>query len=82
MHQFNHFSKLVKAAFAQRRKTIRNNLKDIAADSDLAAAGINPQDRAEHIAPEAYVVLSNHLVGKATWKNNLETNHDSIQKCT
>ncbi len=63
---FNHFSKLVKAAFAQRRKTIRNNLKDIAADSDLAAAGINPQDRAEHIAPEAYVVLSNHLVGKAT----------------
>lgn len=62
---FEHFSKLVKAAFHQRRKTIRNNLKDIATDEDLQAVGINPQDRAEHIAPELYVALSNHLSAKA-----------------
>lgn len=62
---FEHFAKLVKAAFHQRRKTIRNNLKDIAADEDLQAADINPQDRAEHITPEKYVALSNYLVDKA-----------------
>lgn len=59
---FDHFAKLVKQAFAQRRKTIRNNLKGMAADEDLQAVGINPQDRAEHIAPEKYVALSNYLI--------------------
>ena len=62
---FAHFAKLVKLAFHQRRKTIRNNLKELAADEDLQAVGINPQDRAEHIAPEKYVELSNYLVQKA-----------------
>lgn len=62
---FEHFSKVVKAAFHQRRKTIRNNLKDMATDEDLQAVGINPQDRAEHIAPELYVALSNRLSAKA-----------------
>ncbi|MDO4906432.1 16S rRNA (adenine(1518)-N(6)/adenine(1519)-N(6))-dimethyltransferase RsmA [Neisseria sp.] len=62
---FGHFAKLVKQAFAQRRKTIRNNLKGMAADEDLQAVGINPQDRAEHIAPELYVKLSNYLVKQA-----------------
>ncbi len=64
-HDFGHFSALVKQAFHQRRKTIRNNLKDWADDDDLAAVGISPQDRAEHIAPEQYVALSNYLAGKA-----------------
>jgi len=62
---FDHFAKLVKAAFHQRRKTIRNNLKELASDGDLQAAGINPQDRPEHIAPEKYVGLSNYLLRKA-----------------
>ncbi|HEZ3965791.1 TPA: 16S rRNA (adenine(1518)-N(6)/adenine(1519)-N(6))-dimethyltransferase RsmA, partial [Neisseria meningitidis] len=62
---FEHFAKLVKLAFHQRRKTIRNNLKELAGDDDLQAVGINPQDRAEHIAPEKYVALSNYLAGKA-----------------
>ena len=62
---FEHFAKLVKLAFHQRRKTIRNNLKELAGDDDLQAVGINPQDRAEHIAAEKYVALSNYLVQKA-----------------
>ncbi|MCF7521740.1 16S rRNA (adenine(1518)-N(6)/adenine(1519)-N(6))-dimethyltransferase RsmA [Neisseria sp. ZJ106] len=62
---FEHFAKLVKQAFHQRRKTIRNNLKDCAGDEDLVAVGIDPQQRAEEIAPETYVELSNYLVGKA-----------------
>ncbi|MGF6148037.1 Ribosomal RNA small subunit methyltransferase A [Kingella potus] len=62
---FAHFAKLVKAAFHQRRKTIRNNLKGLAHDNALQAAGIDPQERPEHIAPEKYVVLSNLLIQKA-----------------
>ena len=31
---FEHFAKLVKLAFHQRRKTIRNNLKELAGDDD------------------------------------------------
>ena len=39
---FEHFAKLVKLAFHQRRKTIRNNLKELAGDEDLQAVGISP----------------------------------------
>lgn len=61
---FKHFSDLVREAFHQRRKTIRNNLKNIATDDDLQAVGIAPQQRAEEIAPEIYVNLSNYLINK------------------
>ena len=60
---FEHFAKLVKLAFHQRRKTIRNNLKELAGDEVLWAVGISPQDR-RNIAPEKYVELSNYLVRK------------------
>ena len=63
---FEQFAALVKQAFHQRRKTIRNNLKDLADDNDLQAAGISPQERAEHIAPEKYVALANLLAQKAS----------------
>ena len=63
---FEQFAALVKQAFHQRRKTIRNNLKGLAGDNDLQAAGINPQERAEHIAPEKYVALANLLAQKAS----------------
>ena len=56
----------MKQAFHQRRKTIRNNLKGLADDNDLQAAGISPQERAEHIAPEKYVALANLLAQKAS----------------
>ena len=62
---FEQFAALVKQAFHQRRKTIRNNLKGLAGDDDLQAAGISPQERAEHIAPEKYVALANLLAQKA-----------------
>ncbi len=59
---FGHFSRLVQQAFAQRRKTIRNNLKETVSDAVFAATGIDPGARAEHIAPEQYVALSNFLL--------------------
>jgi len=63
---FEQFAALVKQAFHRRRKTIRNNLKGLADDNDLQAAGISPQERAEHIAPEKYVALANLLAQKAS----------------
>lgn len=63
-HNFNHFSQLLTASFAMRRKTIHNNLKDLANDDDLAAVGIAPTCRPENITPEQFVALSNYLVEK------------------
>ncbi|MDO4433334.1 MAG: 16S rRNA (adenine(1518)-N(6)/adenine(1519)-N(6))-dimethyltransferase RsmA [Alysiella sp.] len=62
---FIYFSNLVRIAFQQRRKTLRNNLKELANDDDLLAVGIQPQQRAEEIAPEMYVKLSNYLISKS-----------------
>ncbi len=61
---FEHFAKLVQQSFAQRRKTLRNNLKGLVNDDDFAALGMDPVARAEHIAPEDYVKLSNYLLQK------------------
>lgn len=57
--------KVVTEAFNQRRKTLRNALKNLADDADLAACEIDPQQRPENIDLKAYVRLSNHLHRKA-----------------
>ncbi|HZP66360.1 MAG TPA: 16S rRNA (adenine(1518)-N(6)/adenine(1519)-N(6))-dimethyltransferase RsmA [Rudaea sp.] len=52
---------IVRAAFGQRRKTIANAVSGIAGPADLAAAGIDPRARAEQLAPQAFVVLAQHI---------------------
>ncbi len=59
-----HFANLVRDAFHQRRKTIHNNLKPIASDEDLRHCGIDPKQRAQELAPELFVKLSNYLLNK------------------
>ncbi len=54
-------SKLVSRAFMQRRKTIRNSLKEIVDVEDFQAVGIDAGLRAEQISIGKYVELSNHL---------------------
>ncbi|MEM9336043.1 MAG: 16S rRNA (adenine(1518)-N(6)/adenine(1519)-N(6))-dimethyltransferase RsmA [Pseudomonadota bacterium] len=56
-----HLSRLVAAAFAQRRKTIRNALSDFASAGELEAVNIDPGVRAERIPVDAYIELSNKL---------------------
>ncbi|OHX13387.1 16S rRNA (adenine(1518)-N(6)/adenine(1519)-N(6))-dimethyltransferase RsmA [Chromobacterium sphagni] len=56
--------KLVSQAFAQRRKTLRNNLKGLADVADLEALGIDPGLRPENLAVEDYVRLANQLSDK------------------
>jgi 16S rRNA (adenine1518-N6/adenine1519-N6)-dimethyltransferase len=52
------FAKVVSAAFAQRRKTLRNALKALLSEAEIRAAGIDPGLRAEVIAPPEYAALA------------------------
>jgi 16S rRNA (adenine1518-N6/adenine1519-N6)-dimethyltransferase len=55
------FEEIVQTAFGQRRKTLRNNLKGVVTDEDLAALGIDPGCRPENVTVAQYVSLANHL---------------------
>lgn len=58
------FAKIVMAAFGQRRKTIRNTLKDFLNDQDLTALNLNPQLRAENLSAQQFVSISNFVLNK------------------
>ncbi len=65
-----HLEGLVKQAFSQRRKTLRNNLKTLLSDSDLELLGINPGLRPENISLEDYARICRFLEdNKATSAN-------------
>ena len=55
------FASLVLAAFAQRRKMLRNNLKGILGDSGFEQLGIAPTARAEELSVADYIRISNAL---------------------
>ena len=58
-------SELVAAAFSQRRKTLRNALRNHATEEDLHALDIDPGLRPENVAIPDWVSLANHLAEKA-----------------
>ena len=55
------FSALVSAAFAQRRKMLRNNLKGVLGDTGFEQLGIAPTARAEELSVEDYIRIANAL---------------------
>ena len=55
------FAKVVLAAFGQRRKMLRNTLKELASEEQLVQAGIAPTARAEDLGVLDYVRLTNLL---------------------
>lgn len=55
------FSSLVKQAFSQRRKTIRNSLKGMVDEQILAGAGITATSRAENLSVDDFIKVSNFL---------------------
>lgn len=57
------FAALVKQAFGQRRKTLRNALKGLASDDELEACGIAPDNRAEQVPVDRFVALANYQPG-------------------
>ena len=58
------FADVVKAAFAHRRKTLRNNLKGIVPGAAMAALGIEPERRAETLMLEEFARLANYAAGE------------------
>lgn len=61
-HDEKLFAQIVKAAFSQRRKTLRNTLKGLVTVEQLEAVGLNPQARAETISVEQYIKLADHIL--------------------
>ena len=55
------YATLVRTAFAQRRKTLRNTLKPLCTEAQITAAGIDPQTRAEQLHIEDFVRLHRQL---------------------
>jgi len=51
-------ARVVQLAFSQRRKTLRNNFKNVLDDAALASVGVDPGARAETLALETFVALS------------------------
>lgn len=56
------FGRVVQAAFAQRRKTLRNSLRDLLDEAAFARSGIDPTQRAEDLTLDEFVRLSEQLV--------------------
>jgi len=55
------FAQLVTQAFAQRRKTLRNNLRDLVSDKTMEEMGIDPGLRAERLGLEQFAALANTI---------------------
>ncbi|HEY2347060.1 MAG TPA: 16S rRNA (adenine(1518)-N(6)/adenine(1519)-N(6))-dimethyltransferase RsmA [Xanthomonadaceae bacterium] len=55
------FARVVRDAFGQRRKTLRNALSTLCDAHAIEAAGIRPSARAEEIEVAGFVALANHL---------------------
>jgi 16S rRNA (adenine1518-N6/adenine1519-N6)-dimethyltransferase len=59
------FTNIVKQAFVQKRKTLRNNLKGIISDEQLKSIDIDPGCRAETLSLSKFALISNLCSGKA-----------------
>ncbi|EQD67464.1 dimethyladenosine transferase, partial [mine drainage metagenome] len=53
---------VVRAAFGQRRKTLGNALRDVLDADAIRVCGIDPQLRAERLAPVDFVRLAQQFV--------------------
>ena len=56
--------KIVTAAFGQRRKTLRNTLREFLDESGFAALGIDPGLRGERLSMEAFVGIANYVAAR------------------
>ena len=54
---FSLYEKLVRQAFSQRRKTLRNTLKGLCSSEQIEQAGLKPGQRAEELSISDYVSL-------------------------
>lgn len=60
-HDPQRLSKLVSMSFSQRRKTLRNNLRNVFTEEQIKSVGIDPSARAETLSVSDFCALS-HLM--------------------
>lgn len=58
---FSRYEKLVRQAFSQRRKTLKNTLKEICSAEQIEQAGLSPTQRAEELSVSDFVKLYNTI---------------------
>lgn len=61
---------IVRAAFAQRRKTLGNALRGLLDPEAIRACDVDPQLRAERLAPEAFVCLAQAYAAARTMRDD------------
>jgi 16S rRNA (adenine1518-N6/adenine1519-N6)-dimethyltransferase len=61
VNDYECLSKVVRQAFAQRRKTLRNTLKGLLTEADIRASHTDPSARPETITLQQYAALANRL---------------------
>ena len=64
----NELRSVVQASFAQRRKTLRNNLKGLIDSTGLEALDIDPQLRAETLTLQQFIDITNALSNLTTYE--------------
>jgi 16S rRNA (adenine1518-N6/adenine1519-N6)-dimethyltransferase len=64
------FEKAVKLAFSQRRKTLRNNFRNVLGVEDLGALDLDPGERPENLSLSAFIKLGDALYTKITGAND------------
>jgi 16S rRNA (adenine1518-N6/adenine1519-N6)-dimethyltransferase len=55
------FGRIVSAAFGQRRKTLRNTLREFLSDADFQALDLDPGLRGERLTVADYIAIANHV---------------------
>lgn len=61
LDDYARFSRLVQAAFSQRRKTLRNSIKEFVSADAIESVEVDPTRRAETLSVAEFVSLSNTL---------------------
>ncbi len=59
------FAALVRQAFGQRRKTLRNTLRELLDADEITAAGVDPGARAETLSLNAFAALANRAARRS-----------------
>lgn len=59
------FARIVRAAFSQRRKTLRNSLSAFLAEPDWRALAVAPTARAQELSVAQFVAIADHVSARA-----------------
>ena len=73
------FEFVVTQAFSQRRKTLRNTLKNFISEAQLKSMGIDPKARAEILSLEAFALLSQHIGQQGVLLSNSDEDRANIR---